>query len=139
MGILSYAKLFAPFFFLAKMIKATLATVAIAALAPVGAIAGPYVNVETNAGWTGSEYGGAATDLHVGYEGTAGAASYYIQGGPQVQLPNGGDSETVFSAKAGGGVGLTEKLSAYGEVSLVTAGKTDQNGYGGKLGLKYSF
>ena len=106
MGILSYAKLFAPFFFLAKMIKATLATVAIAALAPVGAIAGPYVNVETNAGWTGSEYGGAATDLHVGYEGTAGAASYYIQGGPQVQLPNGGDSETVFSAKAGGGVNM---------------------------------
>ena len=121
------------------MIKATLATVAIAALAPVGAIAGPYVNVETNAGWTGSEYGGAATDLHIGYEGTAGAASYYIQGGPQVQLPNGGDSETVFSAKAGGGIPLTEKLSAYGEVSLVTAGQTDQNGYGGKLGVKYSF
>ena len=32
------------------------------------ALAGPYVNVETNAGWTGSEYNGAGTDVHVGYE-----------------------------------------------------------------------
>ena len=126
-------------FFLAKMIKATLATVAIAALAPVGAIAGPYVNVETNAGWSGSEYGGAATDLHIGYEGTAGAASYYIQGGPQIQTPDGGDTETVLSAKAGGGIGLTEQLSAYGEVSLVTGAGSADNGYGGKLGVKYNF
>ena len=121
------------------MIKTTLATVAIAALAPVGAIAGPYVNVETNAGWTGSQYGGAATDLHLGYEGTVGTASYYIQGGPQVQTPNAGDTETVFSGKAGGGVPLTDKLGVYGEVSVVTATETDQNGYGGKLGVKYNF
>jgi hypothetical protein len=139
MGILNYATSVVLFFLLAKMIKTTLATVAIAALAPVGAIAGPYVNIETNAGWTGSQYGGAATDIHLGYEGTAGAASYYIQGGPQVQLPNGGDSETVFSGKAGAGFGLTEKLNAYGEVSVVTAGDTDQNGYGGKVGVKYNF
>ena len=125
--------------FLAKMIKATLATVAIAALAPVGALAGPYVNIETNAGWSGSEYGGAATDLPIGYEGTAGAASYYIQGGPQVQTPDGGDTETVLSAKAGGGVNLTEQLNAYGEVSLVTGSDGADNGYGGKLGVKYSF
>lgn len=121
------------------MIKTTLAVAAIAAMAPAGALAGPYVNVESNAGWTGSEYGGAATDLHVGYEGTAGSASYYVQGGPQVQTPNGGDTETVLSAKAGGGFNLTESLNLYGEASLVTAAGDGDNGYGGKIGLKYSF
>jgi len=121
------------------MIKTTLAIAAVAALAPAGAIAGPYVNVETNAGWSGSDYGGAATDLHIGYEGTAGKVNYYVQGGPQIQSPDGGSTETVFSAKAGGGVNLTEKLNAYGEVSLATGSKGADNGYGGKLGLKYNF
>ena len=31
--------------------------------------AGPYVNVETNSGFAGSDYTGSATDVHVGYEG----------------------------------------------------------------------
>jgi hypothetical protein len=121
------------------MIKTTLAIAAVAALAPAGALAGPYVNVETNAGWTGSDYSGAATDFHVGYEGSTGSTYYYVQGGPQLQTPDGGGSETVFSAKAGGGVGLTEKLDAYGEVSLATAPDGGESGYGGKLGLKYNF
>ena len=34
--------------------------------APV--LAGPYVNVETKASYTGSDYTSRATDLHVGYE-----------------------------------------------------------------------
>ena len=50
------------------MIKTAFAAAAALAFAPAAALAGPYVNVETNAGWTGSEYNGAATDLHVGYE-----------------------------------------------------------------------
>ena len=83
------------------MYKSIAAAAAVLALAPAGAIAGPYLNAETNAGWTGSQYGGAGTDLHVGYEGTAGSASYYVQGGPQIQTPNGGATEVVFSAKAG--------------------------------------
>ena len=33
------------------------------------AIAGPYVNVESNASYTGSDYTNATTDFHVGYEG----------------------------------------------------------------------
>ena len=46
---------------------------------------GPYVNVETNAGWTGGDYTGATTDLHVGYEGEVGeSASYYVQVGASV-------------------------------------------------------
>ena len=50
------------------MIKTAFAAAAAAAAfaAPGAALAGPYVNVETNAGWTGSDYTGAATDFHVG-------------------------------------------------------------------------
>ena len=44
------------------MIKTAFAAAAALAFAPAAALAGPYVNVETNAGWTGSEYNGAATD-----------------------------------------------------------------------------
>ncbi len=121
------------------MYKSIAAAAAVLALAPAGAIAGPYLNAETNAGWTGSQYGGAGTDLHVGYEGTAGSASYYVQGGPQIQTPNGGATEVVFSAKAGAGVDLTEQVNVYGELSLATGADGADNGYGGKLGVKYSF
>ena len=54
------------------MIKTAFAALAAATAiaAPSASIAGPYVNVETNASWTGDDYTGATTDLHVGYEGT---------------------------------------------------------------------
>ena len=124
------------------MIKTSFAAAAAAlAFAPAAALAGPYVNVETNAGWTGSEYNGAATDLHVGYEGDLGeSASYYVQGGATLLTPDGVESDTVPSGKAGVGVGLTDALGAYGEVSFVGSGDKDiDRGYGAKLGLKYSF
>ena len=123
------------------MFKSALAAVAAAPLFAGAAFAGPYVNVETNAGWTGSEYNGAATDLHVGYEGTLGEdASWYVQGGATVLTPDGGDAETVPSGKAGVGLALTDALGAYGEVSFVGSGDEDiDRGYGAKLGLKYSF
>ena len=95
--------------------------------------AGPYVNVEANSGFTGSDYTGTATDVHVGYEG----ANWYVQGGPVVLAPDGGDTDVELSGKAGGSVSLTEKLGAYGEVSFVTG--DDDNGYGTKVGVKYSF
>ena len=105
------------------------------------ALAGPYVNVETNAGWTGSEYNGAGTDVHVGYEGAfSETGSFYVQGGATVLTPDGGDSDTVPSGKAGLGLALTDALGAYGEVSFVGSGDADiDRGYGTKLGLKYSF
>lgn len=105
------------------------------------ALAGPYVNVEANSGWTGSEYSGTATDLHVGYEGALGEnGSYYVQGGATVVSPDGGESDTVPSGKAGLGLALTDALGAYGEVSFVGSGDSDiDRGYGTKLGLKYSF
>jgi len=105
------------------------------------AMAGPYVNVEANSGWTGSNYGGTAVDSHVGYEGALGeSASYYVQGGITTKLPDGGASDTVPSGKAGLGVGLTDSLSAYGEVSFVGSGVAGvDRSYGTKAGLKWAF
>jgi hypothetical protein len=126
-----------------QMIKTAFAAAAAAAAfaAPGAALAGPYVNVETNAGWTGSDYTGAATDFHVGYEGALGeSASYYVQGGATLLTPDSGTDETVPSGKAGVGVALSDALGAYGEVSFVGSGDSDiDRGYGAKLGLKYSF
>jgi hypothetical protein len=105
------------------------------------ALAGPYVNVEANAGWTGSDYNSTTTDLHVGYEGALGeSASYYVQGGASVVSPDSGESDTVPSGKAGLGLALTDALGAYGEVSFIGSGDEDlDRGYGGKLGIKYNF
>ena len=124
------------------MFKTTIAAAAAAvAFAPAAALAGPYVNVETNAGWVGEDYIGATTDLHVGYEGALGdsGASYYVQGGPAIVAIDGTDTETEFSGKAGLGIPVSDALGVYGEVSFLTADDSDDLGVGGKLGVKYSF
>ena len=123
------------------MIKSAIALAAAAPLMAAPALAGPYVNVETNAGWTGGDYTGATTDLHVGYEGPVGeSASYYVQVGASVVSPDGAESDTVPSGKAGLGVALSDALGAYGEVSFIGSGDADvDRGYGAKVGLKYSF
>jgi len=124
-----------------SMIKSVIAAAAAAPLFAGAALAGPYVNVEANSGFTGSNYTGTATDLHVGYEGPIGdAASYYVQAGATVKSPDGGDVDTVPSGKAGIGVAATENLGLYGEVSFVGSGSSSvDRGYGTKVGLKYSF
>ena len=54
--------------------------------------------------------------------------------------PDGGESDTVPSGKAGLGFPVTDALGAYGEVSFVGSGDSDvDRGYGAKLGVKYSF
>jgi hypothetical protein len=103
------------------------------------ALAGPYVNVETNAGWVGDDYTSATTDLHVGYEGTAGAASYYVQAGPAIVAVDGQETDTQFSGKAGIGVPVSDAIGVYGELSFLTAEDDDDFGLGGKLGVKYNF
>ena len=123
------------------MFKTTIAAAAAAiALAPAAALAGPYVNVETNAGWVGDDYSGQTTDLHVGYEGSLGEnAGYYVQGGPAVVAVDGEDTDTQFSGKGGLNVAISDNLGAYGEVSFLTADDDDDFGLGGKLGVKYNF
>ena len=122
------------------MFKTTIAAAAAAiALAPAAALAGPYVNVETNAGWVGDDYTAATTDLHVGFEGEAGAASYYVQAGPAIVAVDGEETDTQFSGKAGIGVPVSEAIGVYGEMSFLTAEDDDDFGLGGKLGVKYNF
>ncbi len=123
------------------MIKSVFAAAAALSMSAGAALAGPYVNVETNAGWTGDDYSGATTDLHVGYEGALGdSASYYIQGGASLVSPDGGESDTVPSGKAGLGFAVTDALGAYGEVSFIGSGDDNiDRGYGAKLGVKYNF
>jgi len=123
------------------MFKSVFAATAALSMSAGAALAGPYVNVEANSGWTGSDYGGTATDLHVGYEGSISeSTSYYVQGGATIVSPDGAESDTVPSGKAGLGLALTDALGAYGEVSFVGSGDSDiDRGYGTKLGLKYSF
>jgi hypothetical protein len=125
------------------MFKSVFAATAALSMSAGAAFAGPYVNVETNAGWAGNDYTGATTDLHVGYEGALGeSAAWYVQGGPSIVSPDGAESETRYSGKVGVSAGLTDKLGVYGELSAATAGTeltTDDLGVGGKLGVKYSF
>ena len=123
------------------MIKSVFAAVAAAPLFAGAALAGPYVNVEANSGWSGSNYVGTTTDAHVGYEGALGeSGSWYVQGGASFVSPDGGETDTVPSGKAGLGFAVTDALGAYGEVSFIGSGDADiDRGYGTKVGLKYSF
>ncbi len=118
--------------------KSFIALATLSALSATPAMAGPYVNAEVNSGWAGNDYAGSNTDLHVGYEGNAGALNYYVQGGPQVQAADGADSTTELSGKIGGSVAATERLSVYGELAFATT-DTDTNNYGTKAGVKWSF
>ena len=122
------------------MFKSVFAATAALSVSAGAALAGPYVNVETNAGWVGDDYSGATTDIHVGYEDALGdSASYYVQAGPAIVAVDGEESDTQFSGKAGLGLDVADGLGVYGEVSFLTAEDEDDFGLGGKLGVKYSF
>ena len=118
---------------LKKLLTLSAASVALS----VPAYAGFYLNPEFNQTNVGSDWGGNAIDLHIGYENTVGEnGSFYLQGGPSFINPSVGDSDTKVSAKIGGGYDLSDKLNAYGEFAIVTGDKTTK---GTKVGLKYSF
>ena len=76
-----------------------------------------------------------------GHEGALGTTgSYYVQGGASLITPDNGTDDTVPSGKAGVGLALTDTLGAYGEVSFIGSGDDSvDRGYGGKLGVKYTF
>ena len=48
------------------------------------------------------------------------------------------NANTEFSGKAGGSFQATEAVSIYGEISFLTT-DADENNYGTKAGLKWSF
>ena len=113
--------------------KSIIASGLLLGMAHGAAIAGPYANIEVNSGFVGSDYGGSATDVHVGYEGD----NWYVQGGPALLAPDGEDGDVQLSGKAGGSYSVNDALSVYGEVSFITG--EDDNGYGTKVGAKYNF
>ena len=121
------------------MFKSVFAATAALSMSAGAALAGPYVNIETNAGWVGDDYTAATTDLHVGFEGEAGAASYYIQAGPAIVAVDGEETDTQFSGKVGLGLPVSDAIGVYGELSFLTAEDEDDFGLGGKLGVKYNF
>ena len=91
-------------------IKSTIAAVAASPFLLAGAaFAGPYVNVESNLSYPDGDYSSAATDIHIGYEGTttSGKIAYYVQGGPSLNHADAtdedsnGDSLVNWGAKAG--------------------------------------
>ncbi len=140
-------------FFLARhlttnmSIKSTIAAVAASPFLLAGAaFAGPYVNVESNLTYPDGDYSSAATDIHIGYEGTVseGKIAYFVQGGPSLaHTESTDDTETELSGKVGASYGVNEDLALYGEVSGATNGE-DASGdnivdWGAKIGAKFTF
>ena len=129
-------------------IKSTIAAVAASPFLLAGAaFAGPYVNVESNLSYPDGDYSSTATDVHLGYEGTAGAEgkiAYYVQGGPSLNhAESTDDTETEISGKIGGSYGVSEDLGIYAEISGATNGE-DSDGdtirnWGAKVGAKFTF
>ena len=102
------------------------------------AMADVYVNVESNASYTGTDYTSRTTAFHVGYEGEVNDLGYYIQGGPALVNGDAVDGSSEFSGKGGVTIAASEKLDVYGEVSFITDEDAD-NAYGTKIGAKYTF
>ena len=122
---------------LSFMIKSFSCAAAALAFGASAAVAGPYANVEANAGWVGSDYTGNVTEAALGYEHSEGPYSVYVQGGPAFVSVDGMDSEMEFSGKVGGSVQASEKVSVYAELAGITGDLN--NSYGGKLGAKWAF
>ena len=101
-----------------------------------------FINIETNAGWTGFEYTEAITDIHLGFESNTASTdiSYYFQLGPAIASE---DEEGLsrLSGKAGADASFSKSLEVYGEVYFLTSQDEfiDDIGAVGKLGLKYRF
>ena len=128
-------------------IKSTIAAIAASPFLLAGAaFAGPYVNVESNLAYPDGDYSTAATDLHIGYEGSTedGKIAYYVQGGPSLNhAESTDDTETELSGKVGASYAATEDLALYGELSGASNGE-DSSGdnivdWGAKVGAKFTF
>ena len=111
--------------------------------APSAAIAGPYVQAESNSSFSGSSYQGSLLETHLGWEADLGAASsWYIQGGPAIVMPDDGDTTTELSGKVGISTEVTDQLEAYGELSAMTTDEMNFDedlDFGVKAGLTFRF
>jgi len=117
-----------------KLLIASGVAVSAAVLASPAQADGFYLNPEFNAGWSGSDFTGSVLEGHVGWE----KGGLYLQGGPALAQPDGGDAELGFSGKMGISAPVSESFDVYGEVSAAKFDDVDA-GYGLKVGAKYSF
>ena len=102
-----------------------------------GAVAAPYANIESNSGWYGNDYEGSVIEAHGGYKGELGEdGSWFIQAGPAIVSPDGGDEEVELSGKVGASYQVAEDLEVYGEYSFISG---DELGSGVKVGVTYIF
>ena len=110
-------------------------------LAAAPAMAGPYINIENNAGFSGAgdglDFVGSATDFHLGIEGSKDTVSGGLQAGPMLVAPDGGDVTVELSGKAFGAVALSPRADIYGEISFATAEEMDYANFGTKVGVKF--
>jgi len=134
-----------------------ISTASILFAAPV--LAGPYVNVESNSGFSSGDYTSTLVEKHVGYEGELGesatlvekhvgyegelgeSATWYVQGGPALEFTDASGTESKVSGKVGATVALTEKVDAYGEFAVVSDDSWDisESNLGLKAGFIYTF
>lgn len=118
-----------------KLLIASGVAVSAAVLAsPAAKADGFYLNPEFNAGWSGSDFTGSVLEGHIGWE----KEGFYVQGGPALAQPDGGDAEVGLSGKMGIGASVSESFGLYGEVSAAKFPDVDA-GYGLKVGGKYKF
>ena len=122
--------------------KSIIAVAALSALS-APAFAGPYANVENNAGWVGNDFEGAVTEVHAGYEFEAGEdAIIYVQAGPAFVSIEDEDLSTEVSGKLGIAADVSENFEVYGEVAFITEDQefdVDTLGLGTKIGATYRF
>ena len=125
------------------MIKSVFAATAALSMSAGAAFAGPYVEVENNAGFTGSDFEGSVTETHVGYESSLGeSAGWYIQGGPAFVSPDGGETTTELSGKVGIGADVSENIGVYAEIAARTSDEINFDedlNIGTKVGIRYTF
>jgi len=119
-----------------------ISTAAVMMAAP--AIAGPvYYNPEVKSSFKGYDYGKTVFYNDIGFQNKfKNGGSFYLQGGPAVVLPDGGDQTTEFHAKTGLKFNVTENLSGYGEISALTSDEINLKeplSVGTKVGFKYFF
>ena len=107
------------------------------------AFAGPFANVENNAGWVGNEFTSAVTEAHAGYEFEAGEdAIIYVQAGPAFISIEDEDLSTEVSGKLGIIADVSKNFEVYGEVAFITEDQefdVDTLTLGTKVGATYRF
>jgi len=124
------------------MFKSAFAAVAAAPFLATAAFAGPYVNIESNTGLVGGEYGATLIENHIGYQGNlSDTVTGYVQAGPAIAIPNGSDTELEVSGKVGINVAATENLGIYGEIWGASTNGLEFDDFltNIKVGVKYTF